>query len=106
MLGCMQRLQDDPLQTTLETVMPLDQFSEDDKVLHVPSFVPATVERVCGIISRQPGIDALCMGRQVCAVPLLLSPALQGQDQGQDLESQILSKLRSGVGNPELHMMR
>ena len=54
----MQRLQDDPLQRTIETVMPLDQLNEDDKVLHVPSFVPATVDKVCGIISRQPGIDA------------------------------------------------
>ena len=46
----MQRLQDDPLQRTIETVMPLDQLNEDDKVLHVPSFVPATVDKVCGII--------------------------------------------------------
>ena len=65
----MQRLQDDPLQRTIETVMPLDQLNEDDKVLHVPSFVPATVDKVCGIISRQPGIDALRLGRQVPPAP-------------------------------------
>ena len=44
------------------------------QVLHVPSFVPANVDKVAGIISRQPGIDALRMGRQVGPPPLNHQP--------------------------------
>ena len=35
------------------------------QVLHVPSFIPASMEQVCDIISKQPGIEALRLGRQV-----------------------------------------
>ena len=62
-----QRLQDDPLQASVEKLMPLEALveDEDDKVLHVPSYVPASMEQVCDIISKQPGIEALRLGRQV-----------------------------------------
>ena len=53
--------------------MPLQELEEEDKVLHVPSYVPASMEQVCDIISKQPGIDSLRLGRQVSFLAHLAS---------------------------------
>lgn len=61
----LKRLQADPLQETLDRVLPLEGGNGYADVGSVPASVPAAVEDILDELSREPGVTGVTLGRRV-----------------------------------------
>lgn len=60
----LKRLEDDPLQETLDKVLPLNEDA-DMQLDAVPAAVPAGIEEILEALAGQPGVESVTLGRTV-----------------------------------------
>lgn len=53
----------DPLLENLDELLPLDTSSATS----VPANLPSAIEDLCAALAREPGVESVDIGRQVCS---------------------------------------
>ncbi len=56
-------METDPLLENLDGLLPLDTSS----VTSVPANLPSAIEDLCAALAKEPGVEGVDIGRQVCS---------------------------------------